>query len=76
MASNMMVIPHNAPRPSFLGIMRRIYATNGVRGFYAGLAPSALRAFPANACAFYVYEGLMRVFKAEKVRPTPLLYPA
>lgn len=36
-------------------------------GFFRGLGPSYLRAFPVNASAFFVYEGLMRVMGAEKV---------
>ncbi|CAG8596542.1 2930_t:CDS:2 [Acaulospora colombiana] len=43
-----------------------IYRTAGIRGFYRGLAPSILRAFPSNACAYFVYEGLLRTFGAEK----------
>ena len=63
----MMATPHNAPRPTFLGTFKRIRATYGFRGFFAGLSHTILRAFPVNASAFYVYEGLMRAFKAEKV---------
>ena len=63
----MMATPHNAPRPTFIGTFKRIRATYGFRGFFAGLSPTILRAFPVNASAFYVYEGLMRAFKAEKV---------
>ena len=44
-----------------------VFAPFGVRGFFAGLVPCILRAFPANACAMYAYEGLMRTFGAEKV---------
>ncbi|GJE87666.1 mitochondrial carrier [Phanerochaete sordida] len=66
--NRMMAIPHTEPRPSFKGTVRYIYTTAGARGFFAGLTPCLLRAFPSNACAFYVYEGLMRTFKAEKTR--------
>ncbi|KAI0094800.1 mitochondrial carrier [Irpex rosettiformis] len=66
--NNMMASSHNAPRPTFLGTYRRIRATYGLRGFFAGLSPTILRAFPVNASAFYVYEGLMRIFNAEKTR--------
>lgn len=66
--SRMMATPHNAAlRPSFMGTLHSIHRTAGLRGFFAGLSPCILRAFPANACAFYVYEGLMRTFGAEKV---------
>ncbi len=57
-----------APAPTFVGTVRAIHAAAGMRGFFAGLSPCLLRAFPSNACAFYVYEGLMRLMNAEKVR--------
>ena len=63
----MFAVPHTSPKPSFHGTVRHIYNIAGIRGFFAGLSPCILRAFPANACAFYVYEGLMRAFDAEKV---------
>jgi hypothetical protein len=47
--------------------VRTIYQTSGSRGFFRGLAPSILRAFPANACSYFVYEGVLRVLGAEKV---------
>jgi len=52
---------------TFRSTARQIYVTEGVRGFYAGLAPSILRAFPVNAAALFVYEGILRTLKAEKV---------
>lgn len=55
-------------RPSFLHIVRHIYTRDGTPGFFRGLGPCLLRAFPVNACAFFVYEGAMRVMGAEKVR--------
>jgi len=55
-------------RPSFLLTARRIYSEGGLSGFYRGLGPCLLRAFPSNACAFFVYEGMMRVLEAEKTR--------
>ena len=67
LSSRMMASSLTGPRPTFRGTVRSIYATVGLRGFFAGLTPCLLRAFPSNACAFYVYEGLMRVFGAEKV---------
>ena len=63
----MMAVPHYCPKPTFMGTVRQIYAMASIRGFYAGLTPCLLRAFPSNACAYYVYEGLMRAFNAEKV---------
>ncbi|KAI0651963.1 mitochondrial carrier [Trametes meyenii] len=45
---------------------RQILAEGGFRGYYRGLGPTLLRAFPVNASALWVYEGLMRVLGAEK----------
>ncbi|KAI0361497.1 mitochondrial carrier [Trametes cingulata] len=66
--NRMMATPHNLPRPSFVGTIRRIYAEGGLRGYYRGLGPTLLRAFPVNASALWVYEGLMRLLGAEKTR--------
>lgn len=54
-------------RPSFIRTVRQIALENGIAGFYRGLGPCLLRAFPVNACAFFVYEGTMRLIGAEKV---------
>lgn len=54
-------------RPSFILTVRHIYSNQGVPGFFRGLGPCILRAFPVNACAFFVYEGLMRGLGAEQV---------
>ncbi|KAF9462138.1 mitochondrial carrier [Collybia nuda] len=55
-------------RPSFLLTARHIYSERGAAGFFRGLGPCILRAFPVNACAFFVYEGLMRGLGAEQTR--------
>jgi len=55
-------------RPSFTSTVRQIYHSHGVNGFFHGLGPCLLRAFPVNACAFFVYEGTMRLLGAEKTR--------
>ncbi|KAF9505802.1 hypothetical protein BS47DRAFT_1431677 [Hydnum rufescens UP504] len=60
--------PLDAPRISALRVAEDIYRNLGWRGFYRGLAPCFLRAFPVNASALFVYEGLMRGLKAEKAR--------
>ncbi|KAK7064291.1 mitochondrial substrate carrier family protein L [Favolaschia claudopus] len=56
------------PRPSVVSIARQIYLDQGLRGFYRGLLPCFIRAFPSNACAFFVYEGLLRMLGAEQTR--------
>ena len=62
-----MATPHTRPRPSFVGTVRQTFAQSGYRGFFRGLGPTILRAFPVNASAIWVYEGLMRTLGAEKV---------
>ncbi|PPQ70492.1 hypothetical protein CVT26_013999 [Gymnopilus dilepis] len=54
-------------RPSFFRVTRQIYSRDGLAGFFRGLAPCFLRAFPVNASAIFVYEGTLRVLGAEKV---------
>ena len=63
----MMATPHTSPRPSFSETARRIFVEGGYRGYFRGLGPTLLRAFPVNASALWVYEGLMRMLGAEKV---------
>lgn len=48
-------------------VIKTIYSTYGVAGFYRGLALSIVRAIPSNACAYFVYETLLRKLGAEKV---------
>ena len=54
-------------RPSFLGTVHHIYTVDGPAGFFRGLRPCFLRAFPVNAAALFVSEGLMTILGAEKV---------
>lgn len=65
--SRMMATPLNQPRRSALSVAKEIIRVDGVRGFVRGLAPVLIRAFPVNASALFVYEGLMRSMGAEKV---------
>lgn len=46
---------------SLFGCLRQIYAKEGVRGLYRGYIPTVIRAFPANAVMFSVYELLSRL---------------
>lgn len=46
------------------GIIRqatRLYQRYGVRGFFRGLGPTMMRAFPVNGVTFLVYEKLKRI---------------
>lgn len=73
--NRMMAYPYPLPitnatvyRTSFMSTTRQIYTCSGIRGYFRGLGPCILRAFPTNACAFFVYEGTMRLLNAEKTR--------
>jgi len=66
--NRMMAASLTGPKLTFAETARQLYSAAGPRGFYAGLVPCLLRAFPTNACAFYVYEGLLRLLGAEKTR--------
>ncbi|KAJ7783704.1 mitochondrial carrier [Mycena maculata] len=74
--NQMMVHPYPRPypesstfkRPSFISVARQIHASEGIAGFHRGLATCFIRAFPSNACAFFVYEGILRALGAEQVR--------
>jgi hypothetical protein len=41
-------------------VARQIWEREGVRGFFKGLGPSLLRAFPVNAVTFIVYDSLLK----------------
>lgn len=66
--NRMMAAPLAPHRQSALSFAKAIVQSGGLRGFYRGLTPVLLRAFPANASALFVYEWLMRAFGAEKTR--------
>lgn len=41
---------------SLWGVTKHIYQRTGLRGLYAGLTPTLIRAIPANAAIFFIYE--------------------
>lgn len=45
-----------AAPPTFAATLSQIYRAGGLRGLYAGLLPTLVRAAPANAAVFFVYE--------------------
>jgi Mitochondrial carrier protein len=59
----------NARGVTLISVARHINRVDGLRGYFAGLAPCLLRAFPVNASALFVYEGILRLLNAEKVCP-------
>ena len=65
--------PLQAP-VSMSGAARTIYREAGLRGFYRGFGVCMLRAWPTNAAATFMYEGLMRLLGAEKVCKNHITY--
>ncbi|KAI8869036.1 mitochondrial carrier [Ramicandelaber brevisporus] len=50
-----------SPNPGYRGVIdcvRRVYATNGLRGMYRGISVTLIRAFPLHSLNFVVYEGV------------------
>ncbi|ODQ67489.1 mitochondrial carrier [Nadsonia fulvescens var. elongata DSM 6958] len=45
---------------SAIDCAKKIYTTNGIRGFFRGFLPTILRAAPVNACTFYAFELAIR----------------
>jgi solute carrier family 25 (mitochondrial carnitine/acylcarnitine transporter), member 20/29 len=68
-----MAAPLHAPRASFIAVARRTYHSDGLKGFYRGVTPTILRAFPTNASAYFAYETIMNVLSAEKVNSLAFL---
>ena len=48
------------------------HASGGVRCLWAGLWPTIVRAFPANAMQWLVYEYALRAIGPPSARPDPL----
>lgn len=59
--------PARARYTSTIGCYKSIWATEGVRGFYRGMAPCLIRAFPVNAITFLTYELTMRLMGGRDV---------
>jgi solute carrier family 25 carnitine/acylcarnitine transporter 20/29 len=54
----------NSNRPVYKNMrdaFRQVYRKEGIRGFFVGFTPCAIRAFPANAAAFLGFELAMRI---------------
>ncbi|KZT61715.1 mitochondrial carrier [Calocera cornea HHB12733] len=51
-----------APRPTFVGTFRAIYAAQGIRGLYAGLGITVARSAPSSGMIFLIYDSLVRRF--------------
>jgi len=51
-----------APRPTFVGTFRAIYAAQGIRGLYAGLGITVARSAPSSGMIFLIYDTLVKRF--------------
>ncbi|OQS07371.1 hypothetical protein THRCLA_00627 [Thraustotheca clavata] len=49
---------HSCTNMSMMSVTKDIFRQHGLIGFYRGLAPTIVRAVPANAVLFYCYEGI------------------
>ncbi|KZO98457.1 putative mitochondrial amino acid transporter ARG-13 [Calocera viscosa TUFC12733] len=52
----------SAPRPTFIGTFRAIYAAQGIRGLYAGLGITVARSAPSSGMIFLIYDTLVKRF--------------
>ncbi|KAK9466309.1 mitochondrial carrier domain-containing protein [Lipomyces arxii] len=50
----------NPQHKTYMAAVRFVYNKRGLSGFYRGLVPSMMRAFPANAASLTVFEAVMR----------------
>jgi mitochondrial ornithine carrier protein len=54
----------NAPRPTYFGMARALWAAQGVRGLYAGCGITIARSAPSSALVFAMYDSLKSFFEA------------
>ena len=68
MAAQLICLPFDAVKvrlqtqiqvQTTLGCMKRLYLTEGVSGFFRGLTPVIMRAFPANGATFLTFEFML-----------------
>ncbi|EGG20007.1 mitochondrial substrate carrier family protein [Cavenderia fasciculata] len=55
-AKSSIQVSEGAVSPTLLSTLKNIYRADGIKGLYRGYIPTVLRAFPANAAMFSVYE--------------------
>ncbi|GAM18499.1 hypothetical protein SAMD00019534_016740 [Acytostelium subglobosum LB1] len=62
--SRIMTMPSGEKPPRYTGMIdcaRKIYAVDGLKGFWKGFTPCLLRTFPANGATFVAYEFVMKL---------------
>ena len=66
---NRMQAAKDVSPPVYSGVRdtaRKIYADGGIKMFFRGFSPGALRAFPANAAAFSAFELVMYISRGSE----------
>uniref|UniRef100_A0A914DIR9 Mitochondrial basic amino acids transporter n=1 Tax=Acrobeloides nanus TaxID=290746 RepID=A0A914DIR9_9BILA len=48
---------------SYMEVIKSLHAEKGLRGFFVGLGPTMLRAFPSNAATFFVVDWTYRMHR-------------
>jgi ornithine carrier protein len=51
-----------APRPTFFGTLKQLYAKQRLKGLYAGCGITIARAVPSSGLIFFIYDGLCKQF--------------
>merc|ERR1712004_67851 len=64
--SRVQVFRSSEQKPSFVGIFREIYNSEGAKGLYRGLGPTLLRTMPATGALFLAYESTKKIFQNDK----------
>lgn len=54
--------PCSVSTPGFFTVFRQLFRNYGLKGLYAGITPTLIRAMPSNAVIFLVYEQANRLF--------------
>jgi ornithine carrier protein len=58
----------NAPRSTYFGMARALWAAQGIRGLYAGCGITIARSAPSSALVFVMYDGLKTYFEAQRIQ--------
>ena len=61
--------PGGTSPTSLNGVVREIYATDGMRGFYRGLAPNFMKAVPSVAISYLIFEKSKAAMAAHLAQP-------
>jgi len=60
--------PSQRKYSGYLDVVRKLWRTEGIKGFVKGYIPCMCRSFPANAVCFFGYEYSLRVFNSVGIK--------